>query len=139
MSLRFLLDTNILSEALRPIPNSNVMEMLRLYENEVATATVVYHELLFGCYRLPQSKKRQTIEKYLQEVVEPLIPLLSYDIKAAQWHAKERGRLVSIGKTPSFADSQIAAIAKVNDLIIVTNNIADYVDFTELQVENWFK
>ena len=87
----------------------------------------------------PQSKKRQTIEKYLQEVVEPLIPLLSYDIKAAQWHAKERGRLVSIGKTPSFADSQIAAIAKVNDLIIVTNNIADYVDFTELQVENWFK
>ena len=139
MSLRFLLDTNILSEALRPIPNSNVMEMLRLYENEVATATVVYHELLFGCYRLPQSKKRQTIEKYLQEVVESLIPLLSYDIKAAQWHAKERGRLVSIGKTPSFADSQIAAIAKVNDLIIVTNNIADYVDFTELQVENWFK
>ncbi len=66
MSLRFLLDTNILSEALRPIPNSNVMEMLRLYENEIATATVVYHELLFGCYRLGQSKKRQTIEKYLQ-------------------------------------------------------------------------
>lgn len=139
MSLRFLLDTNILSEALRPIPNSNVMKMLRLYENEIATATVVYHELLFGCYRLPQSKKRQTIEKYLQEVVEPLIPLLSYDINAAQWHAKERGRLVSIGKTPSFTDSQIAAIAKVNDLIIVTNNIADYVDFIELQVENWFK
>jgi tRNA(fMet)-specific endonuclease VapC len=47
--------------------------------------------------------------------------------------------LVSIGKTPSFADGQIAAIAKVNDLIIVTNNIADYVDFTGLQVENWFK
>lgn len=57
MSLRFLLDTNILSEPLRPIPNPNVMEKLRQYENEIATATIVYHELLFGCYRLPESKK----------------------------------------------------------------------------------
>ncbi|WGV28473.1 hypothetical protein [Halotia branconii] len=62
MNLRFLLDTNILSEPLRSIPNSNVIEMLRRHENEIATATIVYHELLFGCYRLPESKKRKTIE-----------------------------------------------------------------------------
>ncbi len=136
--MRFLLDTNILSEPLRPIPNSNVIEMLRRHENEIATATVVYHELLFGCYRLPESKKRQTIEKYLQEVVEPNIPLLAYDTNAAKWHATERARLVSIGKTPSFADGQIAAFAHVNRLIVVTNNVADYADFLELQVENWF-
>lgn len=139
VNLRFLLDTNILSEPLRPIPNSNIMEMLRRHENEIATATVVYHELLFGCYRLPESKKRQTIEKYLQEVVEPNIPLLPYDTNAAKWHATERARLVSIGKTPSFADGQIAAIAHVNGLIVVTNNVADYADFLELQVENWFR
>lgn len=137
MNLHFLLDTNILSEPLRPIPNSNVIEMLRRHENEIATATVVYHELLFGCYRLPESKKRQTIEKYLQEVVEPNIPLLPYDTNAAKWHATET-RLVTIGKTPSFADGQIAAFAQVNGLIVVTNNVADYADFIELQVENWF-
>jgi tRNA(fMet)-specific endonuclease VapC len=112
--------------------------MLRRHENEIATATVVYHELLFGCYHLPESKKRQTIEKYLQEVVEPNIPLLPYDTNAAKWHATERSRLVTIGKTPSFADGQIAAIAQVNDLIIVTNNVADYTDFLELKIENWF-
>ncbi|WP_334757906.1 hypothetical protein [Nostoc sp.] len=61
---------------MRPIPNFNVIEMLRRYENEIATATVVYHELLFGCYRLPESNKRQTIEKYLQEVVQPNIGLI---------------------------------------------------------------
>jgi tRNA(fMet)-specific endonuclease VapC len=44
----------------------------------------------------------------------------------------------TIGKTPSFADGLIAAIAQVNGLIIVTNNVADYADFLELQVENWF-
>ncbi|MDM9380800.1 type II toxin-antitoxin system VapC family toxin [Chlorogloeopsis sp. ULAP01] len=138
MSLRFLLDTNILSEPLRPSPNPNVVIMLRHHENEIGTATIVYHELLFGCFRLLESKKRQTIDRYLKEVVQPNIPLLPYDEDAARWHALERARLVKIGKTPSFVDGKIAAIAKVNDLIIVTNYVSDYVDFLELQLENWF-
>ncbi len=138
MSLRFLLDTNILSEPLQPSPNSNVMAMLQEHEAKIATTTVVWHELLFGCERLPTSKKRRTIEKYLKEVVQPNIPLLPYDINSAAWHGTERARLVSIGKTPSFADSQIAAIAKVNGLILVTNNVADYANFLSIQVENWF-
>jgi tRNA(fMet)-specific endonuclease VapC len=46
--------------------------------------------------------------------------------------------LVKLGKTPSFADSQIAAIAKVNQLILVTNNVSDYANFNELPIENWF-
>jgi tRNA(fMet)-specific endonuclease VapC len=138
VSPRFLLDTNVFSEPLRPIPNSNVMEMLRQHESEIATATVVYHEILFGSYRLPDSKKRRTIEKYLQEVIQPNIPILPYDNNAAKWHALERARLVAIGKTPSFADGQIAAIAHVNDLILVTNNVSDYADFSQLQIDNWF-
>ncbi len=138
MSWRFLLDTNVLSEPLRPIPNSNVMQNLQQYENEIVTTTIVYHELLFGCYRLPESKKRQKIEKYIKEVIEPNIPIIPYDAKAAKWHAIERNRLMKIGKTPSFADSQIAAIAKVNQLILVTNNVSDFANFTELQIENWF-
>jgi tRNA(fMet)-specific endonuclease VapC len=138
VSLRFLLDTNVFSEPLRPIPNSNVMEMLREHENEIATAIVVYHEILFGSYRLPDSKKRRTIEKYLQEVIQPNIPILPYDNNAAKWHALERARLVAIGKTPSFPDGQIAAIAHVNDLILVTNNVSDYADFSQLQIDNWF-
>lgn len=63
MSLRFLLDTNVLSEPLRPNPNPKVMEMLRQHENAIATATIVWHELLFGCNRLPESNKRKAIEK----------------------------------------------------------------------------
>lgn len=138
MSWRFLVDTNIISEPLRPIPNTNVMEMLRQHENEIVTTSIVYHELLFGCYRLPESKKRQTIERYIKEVIEPSIPIIAYDANAAKWHATERARLIKIGKTPSFADSQIAAIAKVNGLILVTNNVSDFDNFTELQIENWF-
>jgi tRNA(fMet)-specific endonuclease VapC len=45
---------------------------------------------------------------------------------------------VKLGKTPSYVDGQIAAIAVVNDLVLVTNNEADYADFQGIQIENWF-
>lgn len=37
-----------------------------------------------------------------------------------------------------YVDGQIAAIAVVNNLILVTNNQADYADFQDIQLENWF-
>jgi tRNA(fMet)-specific endonuclease VapC len=138
VSLRYLLDTNILSELLRLRPNSNVMEKLHQHDEEIATATVVLHELLFGCYRLPTSKKRDKIEQYLNGIIQSHIPLLTYDTNAATWHAHERARLVALGQTPPFLDGQIAAIAKTNNLILVTGNISDYQNFTELQIENWY-
>lgn len=46
-------------------------------------------------------------------------------------------RLSKIGKTSSFLDSQIASIAATNNLILVTNNIANFKNFENLKVENW--
>ncbi|ERT07571.1 PIN domain protein [Lyngbya aestuarii BL J] len=139
MSLRFLLDTNILSEPTRQHPHPIVMAKLQQYEGEIATSTTAWHELLFGCERLVNSQKRRFLERYLNEIVRPNIPILPYDVDAAAWHAVERARLMSIGKTPSFADGQIAAVAKVNGLMIVTNNVSDYDNFSALQIENWFE
>ncbi len=93
--------------------------------------------MLFGCQRLPVSRKRQKLEQYLYQTVVKL-PILSYTQEAAEWHAQERARLSLIGKTPPFVDGQIAAIAKVNDLIIVTANVSDYQTFSGLTIENWF-
>lgn len=138
-NLQFLLDTNILSEPLRPIPNPNVIDLLARYSGLTATATVVLHEMLYGCYRLQSSRKRQLIETYITEEIAAKLPLLSYTTEAAKWHAAERARLVTLGKTPAYADGQIAAIAVTNNLVLVTNNEADYVDFQELKIENWFK
>jgi tRNA(fMet)-specific endonuclease VapC len=69
MTLKYLLDTNILSEAKRPHPNQKVMTKLRLSKREIAKATLVIHELLFGCFRLPLSKKRQDLEDYVNNVI----------------------------------------------------------------------
>ena len=138
MSLTYLLDTNIVSEPLRPAPNQRILERLQQHEAEIAIASVVWHELLYGTYRLPLSVKRSAIEEYLNDVVAPTFPILPYDIQAAQWHAVERARLVGLGQTPSFADGQIAAIAQVNNLILVTANTADFSMYQDIHVENWF-
>lgn len=136
--LRFLLDSNVLSEPLRPYPNSNLIQKLTEHSEAIATAAIVLHELWYGYYRLPaSSNKRQIIEAYLVEEVEAKLPILSYTSDAAKWFAQERSRLVGIGRTPSYPDGQIAAIACVNNLILVTNNVSDYANFQELQIDNW--
>jgi tRNA(fMet)-specific endonuclease VapC len=56
------------------------------------------------CDRLPVSAKRNAIKAYLNEVVAVTMPVLAYDERAAEWHARERARLVSAGKTPAFVD-----------------------------------
>jgi tRNA(fMet)-specific endonuclease VapC len=70
-------------------------------------------------------------------VVAPSIPILPYDEAAADWHARERARLLSEGRKPPFADGQIAAIAKVHDLAIVTANVRDFEAFEGITVEDW--
>lgn len=132
-----MLDTNILSEPLRPEPDEEVLRRLRDRRSEVATASVVWHEMLCGCYRLPPSARRSAIQEYLDEVLWPSIPVLPYDTRAAVWHAAERARLTAAGRTPPFADGQIAAVARANDLVIVTSNVADFAHFDDTQVEDW--
>jgi tRNA(fMet)-specific endonuclease VapC len=70
--------------------------------------------------------------------VKAKLVILPYDLEAAEWYAIERARLVSLGRTPPYFDGQIAAIAVVNDLVLVTNNISDYAEFQNLQLQNWF-
>lgn len=135
--LRFLLDTNVISEPLKPAPNAGVIRRLEEHENELAIPAVVWYELLHGCYRLPRSKKRSMIQRFLALSVLPEIPILAYDEHAAEWHAAERARLAPLGRAVPHADAEIAAVAKVNGLILVTANRAHFESFEGLKIEDW--
>jgi tRNA(fMet)-specific endonuclease VapC len=87
MTLRYLLDTNIISEPVRPLPNANVMTKLIEAKSSVAIASIVWHEVMLGCYRMPDSKRRSAIEAYLQEEVKVKLPILPYTQEAAEWFA----------------------------------------------------
>lgn len=134
---RYLLDTNVVSEAARVKPNPNVMRRLERHKDELGIASIVWHELVFGCGRLPPSEKRTLLEVFLSDLANSSMPIFPYDAEAAAWHGRERARLSRLGLTPAFADGQIASIAKVHDLILVTNNIRNYRHFDQLKMENW--
>jgi tRNA(fMet)-specific endonuclease VapC len=139
VSLRFLLDTNVLSEPLKPVPNDGVLEMLDQHASEVATASVVWHELAFGVASMPRGKRRAAGERYLQQVVALNVPILDYDAAAGSWHAQERARLAALGRTPPFVDGQVAAIAAVHGLSLVTCNGRDFAAFREVRVVSWHR
>jgi tRNA(fMet)-specific endonuclease VapC len=102
-------------------------------------AAPVWHELTYGCRRLPRGKRRAALEAYLRDVVHGSFPILPYDEAAATWHGDERARLEALGRPAPFVDGQIAAIAHVHGLVLVTTNDRDFARFKDLRVENWSK
>jgi tRNA(fMet)-specific endonuclease VapC len=65
--------------------------------------------------------------------------VLAYEEDAAHWHGIERARLEGLGKPAPYVDGQIAAIAFVNELTLVTANVKDFTRFKGIEVENWTK
>ncbi|WP_437280861.1 type II toxin-antitoxin system VapC family toxin [Sorangium sp. So ce375] len=137
MSPRFLLDTSTISEPMKKAPDEAMLAKIEAHAHESALAAPVWHELWYGCRLLPSGKRRTALEAYLREVVYVSFPILPYDAAASAWHANERARLDGKGTPAPFVDGQIAAIAKSNDLILVTANVRDFQRFQDLPVESW--
>ena len=135
--MRYLLDLTTISEPLRPKPASDVMRKLREHDSETAIPAPVWHELRYSCARIPPSLHRQAIECFIESVVLASFPILDYDRAAADWHALERARLATAGNSLPFVNGQIAAIAHVNDLILITSNIDHFNAFRGLKLRSW--
>lgn len=137
-ALKYLLDTNILSEATRTAPDAGVLTRLRKAGTQVATSAVNWHELHHGLALLAPSRKRDAIAAYIESLRQTELAILPYSVEAAEWHATERARLAAKGLTPPFVDGQIAAVAYTNKLTLITRNLADFKHFDGLKVQNWF-
>jgi tRNA(fMet)-specific endonuclease VapC len=139
MGIKYLLDTNILSELSKDKPNSNVIANIYSNGNSCSTAALVIHELNYGIKRLVTGKLKKNLQQFLKQLEIYQFQVLPYDNTVALYHATERARLVSKGLTSSFIDGQIASIAVSNHLTLVTRNIDDFKHFTDLSLENWFQ
>ena len=139
MTLQYLLDTGIVSAPIAKIPDQEIVKRLDEYGHQCAIAAPVWHELTYGCHRLPRGRRRTAVELYLNDVVRASFPVLPYDDAAATWHGRERARLEALGRPAPYVDGQIAAIAHVSSLVVVTLNAKDFRRFAELKVENWAK
>lgn len=137
MTLRYLLDTNIASAPAAKKPNQHVIRQLERYGAGCAIAAPVWHELTYGCRRLPAGKRRVALEAYLEDVIRRSFPILPYDEAAAAWHGHERARLERLGRPAPYVDGQIAAIAHVHGLVLVTAKAEDFLRFKGVTLRDW--
>ena len=127
--MRYLLDTNVVSEWTKPRPNVGVIEWLaQVDEDEVFLSVVTFAELRHGIERVPAGRRRRHLDAWLRSELpqrfEGRIALVDGAI------ADEWGRLVARdearGRPIQAMDGLIAATAQVHGLTLVTRNAADF-------------
>ena len=125
-----ILDTNIISEPLKPNANPAVQAWLdrQAAETLYLTATSL-SELLVGVAILPKSKSKTGLDTALSELLANLFGsrILAFDQRAAVAYAPLVSRARSAGRYISVADGQIAAIASVHGFTVATRDTAPFV------------
>ncbi len=124
-----ILDTNVVSEPMRPNGNPAVQTWLdqQIAETLYVTATSL-SELLLGIEILPDGKRKAGLAAALSELMALLFGsrIVSFDAKAATAYAPLVGRARAIGAIISVADAQIAAIASVCGFTVATRDTAPF-------------
>ena len=136
MALRFLLDTNVVSELTKPQPHPDVLQALAQHEAACAISAPTLEELVFGCQRLPAGARRDWLRRWVQGLPARL-PVLPFDEAAATWLGAERARLAALGRPAPRTDGEIAAVAVSRGLTLVTRNQRDFAVFDGLVLEDW--
>jgi tRNA(fMet)-specific endonuclease VapC len=67
MALAYLVDTNIISELEKITSNPNVVAQIQKYRDQIAIASISWHELLYGYHRLPASKRKERVGHYVRD------------------------------------------------------------------------
>lgn len=137
MIATYLLDTNVVSELARRAPHRGVESRVRAHQSGCAIGAPTIEELAFGVARLPASAKRDMLAGWLEGAIAGFI-VFPYDANCALWLGRERARLGALGRPAPRTDGEIAAIAILNDVTLVTRNVADFRSFAGLRVESWF-
>ena len=123
--MKFLVDSKVLSEPTKPMPDSRVVAWLRAHQRDIAVDPVILGELRFGILILPRGKKRTSLERWFDEGVKR-IHCLPWDLDTGLKWAELLARLRTAGKAMPIKDSLIAATAAVHGLTVVTRNGADF-------------
>lgn len=127
--MKFLADTNVLSESQRKVPSLKVIQWLNSHEAQLYTSTVVIAEIVFGIEELPTGPKRARLETWLRETLRILHGrVLAPNVRVAlEW-----GRMAAEAKARRrplpFRDSLIAATARRYQLVIATHNMRDFAE-----------
>lgn len=124
-----LLDTNVVSEPLRALPDARVVQWLDEQPLETVYLSVItVAELRYGVARMPSGRRRSALRERLEDQVLPVFAgrLLVFDLAATQAYADLMARAQASGFCIGMADGLIAAIASANGMTVATRDTAPF-------------
>jgi tRNA(fMet)-specific endonuclease VapC len=130
---RFLLDTDICIYVKNHRPPEVLARFSSLQPGDLAMSSITYGELCFGAAK--SAKQRESMQTLA--ALKRLIPVLALDANTSLHYGQVRQHLQSLGRPIGNNDLWIAAHALSSDLILVTNNVAEFERVPGLKVENW--
>jgi len=123
--VKYIVDANLLSEATKPDPAPQVLDWLRLNEQNFAVTPVVLGELEYGVLLLPASRRKKQLELWFEKI-RSTAHCLDFDSKVASSWAHLLAHLKSKGHAMPIKDSLIAASAIAHNLTVATRNTRDF-------------
>jgi predicted nucleic acid-binding protein len=135
-----ILDTNVLSELMRPRPSPTVVAWVAKQPAvEVFTTSITEAEILYGIELLAKSKRREQLLAAADAMfTEDLAGrIFAFESDAARVFSKIAVQRRALGKPISHADAQIAAITQVRKAKLATRNVADFQDCGIDLVDPW--
>lgn len=124
-----LLDTNVISEAVRSNPDPQVAAFLeRLRPEEQFTAAICLAEIYYGLDRMPAGKKQELLRLSVSRFMALAMPgrILAFDDQCAELYGQIRSTRERRGQPIMAQDAMIAATAQAHGLRLATRNTKDF-------------
>ena len=124
-----VLDTNVLSELMRPSIDPALARWLSQQDTEAfATTSVTVMEISYGIARLPEGRRRQDLARRFAELTDDSdgLPVLEFDRRAAWFAAAFQAQREAMGRPSTQADMMIAGICHLSSASLATRNIRDF-------------
>jgi len=139
--MKYLLDTCVVSELIKPTPDESVVEWFsQIPDEDLYLSSVAIGEIARGLEALPSSRRRRTYEKWFHESVEIAYAgrILAYDATAAKRWATIMATAAAKGHPRPAIDAMVAAIASVHGMAVATCNVS-HLKYTGVPVVNPFE
>jgi predicted nucleic acid-binding protein len=122
----YLLDTNVVSELVRPRPDPKVHAWLAS-RDEVALSVISIEEIVFGIERAPAARRPRLVT-WFEDLLDNIMKVEEITPAIARAAGELRARRARAGRPATQADMLIAATALIHGLTLATRNISDFED-----------
>lgn len=135
-----LLDTNVISELFKPVPDAGVVDWLATQPAAaVFTTAITRGELLYGVKRMLEGQRKNTLLRGLNRLFDVRLSgrVLDYDSDAADAYADVAAERRASGRPISQSDAMIAGIARSRGAALATRNVKDFHDCGIEVIDPW--